>query len=618
MKRCDLEAYERFKTTKKKNDIFYEDHKKTLTADIINDFIFKYLIIGCGLPYRLVECEAFRNFMSLICKKWKPTSRTKLLDLQKQAISKMCSNLKSLLLKIRFVSLTLDVWTDRRLRSFLGITIHFLNENFEFKTYVLRCKYINDTTGIGIKRELDKIIDEFAIREKLVRIVTDNGSNMVKMGRLMNLVGEDEFDLTEPIYEESSTDTEGEITSSEDEIDLRENITESDILQNCGFMHLRCFAHSLQLVVKKSLLKINNIKRILTKCTKISAKYRQKKCLRHLAEKNYNSIPKPIKVRWNSEINCLRAICKIKLTDLNDGLKNIDSHGLILSQNEHSRLADVINILEPFEYVTNEIQGEQYSTLSLVAPSLLQLIQHLDNFIPVNISMKLFINELRNQIKTRFSGILDLSNKNITDYSWYISSFLDPLFKNDWLEISVLNSDEKLLFSKRLEEHLYNEWKSLGTWQEDENSFSNESIPCSSNQPTKNSRPLSTVSTDSEVSLLKSPSKRRKFFSFLNKKNLREEVNDDKLKFKNELEQYMKMFYNEDNSLSNFWLINKSKFPALATLAQKYLSIPASSGPVERLFSKSGYINRPHRSRLTAKNLEDTTLLSCNMDLMRD
>ncbi|RNA08493.1 hypothetical protein BpHYR1_007150, partial [Brachionus plicatilis] len=34
-----------------------------------------------------------------------------------------------------------------------------------------------------------------------------------------------------------------------------------------------------------------------------------------------------------------------------------------------------------------------------------------------------------------------------------------------------------------------------------------------------------------------------------------------------------------------------------------------SSGPIERTFSYAGYINRPHRSRMTVKNLENTTLL---------
>lgn len=55
--------------------------------------------------------------------------------------------------------------------------------------------------------------------------------------------------------------------------------------------------------------------------------------------------------------------------------------------------------------------------------------------------MKPFIYELRTQIKTGFAEILDLSSKITKEYSWYISSFLDPLFKNEWLEISDINSD---------------------------------------------------------------------------------------------------------------------------------------------------------------------------------
>ncbi|RNA34700.1 zinc finger BED domain-containing 4-like isoform X1, partial [Brachionus plicatilis] len=122
-------------------------------------------------------------------------------------------------------------------------------------------------------------------------------------------------------------------------------------------------------------------------------------------------------IRWNSELKCLRAICKIKLIDLNEALNMINNQGLNLSQNEHSRLAEIINILEPFEFVTNEIQGDQYSTLSLVVPSLLQLIQHLNDFKLVNNSLKAFISELRNEINTRFSVILDFKNNSIVDYS---------------------------------------------------------------------------------------------------------------------------------------------------------------------------------------------------------
>ena len=97
---------------------------------------------------------------------------------------------------------------------------------------------------------------------------------------------------------------------------------------------------------------------MLSKCYKISAKYRQKKAFSSfLEEKDYRAISKPIKVRWNSEIECLKTICKIKLVDLNEGLQKIEASNLLLSSNDMSRLIDIVNILEPFEYVSNEIQG---------------------------------------------------------------------------------------------------------------------------------------------------------------------------------------------------------------------------------------------------------------------
>ncbi|RNA40454.1 hypothetical protein BpHYR1_013674 [Brachionus plicatilis] len=34
---------------------------------------------------------------------------------------------------------------------------------------------------------------------------------------------------------------------------------------------------------------------------------------------------------------------------------------------------------------------------------------------------------------------------------------------------------------------------------------------------------------------------------------------------------------------------------------------------LKEFFSKSGHINKPHRSRLTARNLEITTLLTCDL-----
>lgn len=66
----------------------------------------------------------------------------------------------------------------------------------------------------------------------------------------------------------------------------------------------------------------------------------------------------------------------------------------------------------------------------------------------------------------------------------------------------------------------------------------------------------------------------------------------------------------------HFWSDNKKKFPHLSNLAMRVLSIPASSAPVERVFSRGGLIMRPHRARLGAETLSKLIFLKCNETLL--
>ncbi|RMZ98803.1 hypothetical protein BpHYR1_026415 [Brachionus plicatilis] len=53
---------------------------------------------------------------------------------------------------------------------------------------------------------------------------------------------------------------------------------------------------------------------------------------------------------------CFRRIMKIELSDLNDALDQIDENRFRLNQTEFTKLTEIVKILEPFEYVTNEFQ----------------------------------------------------------------------------------------------------------------------------------------------------------------------------------------------------------------------------------------------------------------------
>ncbi|CAF4212384.1 unnamed protein product, partial [Rotaria magnacalcarata] len=50
-------------------------------------------------------------------------------------------------------------------------------------------------------------------------------------------------------------------------------------------------------------------------------------------------------------------------------------------------------------------------------------------------------------------------------------------------------------------------------------------------------------------------------------------------------------------------------YPTLSKLAMKFLSIPATSAPVERVFSQSVFLFRQHRASMTRTTLQQLTML---------
>ena len=92
-------------------------------------------------------------------------------------------------------------------------------------------------------------------------------------------MSEDDFNLEHCRDISSSYETNDEISSSDNETD-RLNATNSEksldgfsgsINLNRKFTHMRCFAHTLQLVVKLSSTNCRIVRRAIAKCFSISA-----------------------------------------------------------------------------------------------------------------------------------------------------------------------------------------------------------------------------------------------------------------------------------------------------------------------------------------------------------
>ena len=64
-----------------------------------------------------------------------------------------------------------------------------------------------------------------------------------------------------------------------------------------------------------------------------------------------------------------------------------------------------------------------------------------------------------------------------------------------------------------------------------------------------------------------------------------------------------------------YWKGQQSNYPMLSTLASRYLTIQASSAPVERLFSIAGKIFRPDRCSVKDQTFERLMMIKCNAKL---
>jgi hypothetical protein len=289
---------------------------KQLTQSLLHN-----VIIGCGLPLSIVDNPYFIQFLKDVDPRYSsPCRQTMTYTLIPKAVEIEKENLLRELQKCSSVALTTDVWTDRRMHSFLGVTVHTFVGCVSASHLLAFMALRGSHTGQRIADDLDSVMREYCLKEKVRFVVTDNASNMLKAMCLFFPSDDDGSDQA--------------LESSVDDATVWEDISPEE--QDAAFSdigsRIACFVHSLQLVVRGGLGKAATALRpAMGKISKLANVVHQSQLFRTEFENKFGSaksIPSTNDTRWNSVYRQLQAIVDLdqaKLGELLHQTSHVDS-----------------------------------------------------------------------------------------------------------------------------------------------------------------------------------------------------------------------------------------------------------------------------------------------------
>jgi hypothetical protein len=148
---------------------------------------FVGIIVKDNQPLSIRDDEGFREFVEELDPFYELPSDKKIKELLAKGYNYCKQEITCLFEQgVTSCSLTLDLWTSRSRAGYLGVTCSFVDAQFELHEAILAIKYLQyPHTGDTIVECLNKIIHDWNLDGKVFTITTDNGSNMVKAGKLL-------------------------------------------------------------------------------------------------------------------------------------------------------------------------------------------------------------------------------------------------------------------------------------------------------------------------------------------------------------------------------------------------------------------------------------------------
>uniref|UniRef100_A0A8C9X343 HAT C-terminal dimerisation domain-containing protein n=1 Tax=Sander lucioperca TaxID=283035 RepID=A0A8C9X343_SANLU len=394
--------------------------------------------------------------------------------LMPHALEEMEAILRDLLQNGDGLVLSADIWTSRRGHSFLGIVASFIDGTFRGHTVLLGCEHIQGHhTADRIYQKYESVLKYWNVQRRVIRVVTDSGSNMIKAFNLLPGTEEEaEGEVTADASSSAEHEEEDEEPPAPSQVHVEVITTNVETMINQYFtvsnLHLRCPIHMLQLAIKDAVKEHDNINRLLVKVGKL-VKSVHKSTLNTEETDQLGVRPaNACATRWSSQLRVIQSV--IRLFQKDPLWQNkLKSNVANITLNQVCQLTHLVSVLTPLADLTEKMQKE-LGNLGMILPAVTEIKSLLtdDTHAALPMGIAAFAETLANNVSTRY-GIY------YTDKHLILASVLDPRFKTEWIirDESVCNKLGEIrdLLIKEAEEMNNPDADVIRFWKENSTSF---------------------------------------------------------------------------------------------------------------------------------------------------
>lgn len=484
------------------------------------------------------------------------------------------------------LAISFDCWTSNAAQSYLGVTAHYIDSDWVIRKVAMQCKTLitANSTAEDIHVNILSALSDFDISiSNITAFVTDTEPTMNKYGRLIKEGKHSEW--------------------------------------------IGCICHILEICTGKVMgrTKVDNVADVLQKARRLVSVFKHSTqkmdmLLAKQPEGQKLKVLQDVETRWWSVYTMIERL--IQLRPYISILAQENSIVLDISYMEWSLLEELKMVLEPFMSAQYLLEGEKYVTISLVP----KIISRLRN------NMKTCLQQLEGKSLGFIDVLKEIYDQFCKEWGDGTNGTVTGLHKSEGYRLRQVGLQPIHMIAAALDPRT----KDLSgipkierdhVWKKVQDAV----IAHTGHQQNNNNEILPTRSSKSEST----KSKRDQMFHIDDEDDDGDDNGDDgnrgdynkqslgasdiKTSVLLELASYRALSaLSFDSNPLTWWKERSMIYPLLAACARKYLAVPASSAPVERLFSCAGLTVTKKRAALKPSLVNDIVFLHESWDTLAE